>query len=92
MLLKCSCIIRSLWELAVGGFWDHRFVCFRNWKWEAGLMLPKVRTETARKSFYDIPNELKDINLVIIFKTRISEFYRSQAFLIIFKVGGCTGI
>ena len=39
-----------------------------------------------------IPNELKDINLVIIFKTRLLEFYRSQAFLIIFKVGGCTGI
>ena len=51
-------------------------------------MFPKVRTETARKSFYfngsklfnDIPNELKDINLVMIFKTRILELYRSQTF------------
>ena len=40
------------------------------------LMLPKERTETVRKSFYcngsklfnDIPNELKDINSVMIFK------------------------
>lgn len=38
------------------------------------LMLPKVRTATARKSFYfnvsklfnDIPNKLKDINSVMI--------------------------
>ena len=52
------------------------------------LMLPKVKIETARKSFYyngskifnDIPNELKDLNSVMIFKTRILEFYRSQAF------------
>lgn len=52
------------------------------------LMLPKVRTETAGKSFYfngsklfnDIPNELKDLNSLMIFKTRILEFYRSQAF------------
>ena len=51
-------------------------------------MLPKVRNETARKSFYfkgsklfnDIPNEMKDLNSVMIFKTRIVEFYRSQAF------------
>ena len=49
-------------------------------------MLPKVRTETAKKSFKyngsepfnDIPNELKDLNSVI-FKTRILKFYRSQA-------------
>ena len=52
------------------------------------LMLPKVRIETAWRSFYfngsklfnDIPNELKDPNSVMIFKTRILEFYRSQAF------------
>ena len=52
------------------------------------LMLPKVRTETARRSFYfkaskrfnDIPNEMKDLNSVMIFKTRILEFFRSQAF------------
>ena len=52
------------------------------------LMLSKVRTETARKSFYfkgsklfnDIPNEMKDLNSVMIFKTRILEFFRSQAF------------
>ena len=44
------------------------------------LMLPKVRTETARKSFYfngsklfnNIPNEMKDFISVIIFKTRIT--------------------
>ena len=52
------------------------------------LMLAKVRTETARKSFYfngsklfnDIPNEMKDLNSVMIFKTHILQFYRSQAF------------
>ena len=52
------------------------------------LMLPKVRTKTARKSFYfngsklfnDIPNEMKYHNSVMIFKTRILEFYRLQAF------------
>ena len=52
------------------------------------LMLPKVRTGTARKPFYfngsklfnDIPNEMKDLNSVMIFKTRILEFYRLQAF------------
>ena len=52
------------------------------------LMLPKVRTETARKSFYfngskifnDIPNEMKDLNSVMIFKTRILELYRFQSF------------
>ena len=57
-------------------------------------MLPKVRTETARKSFYfngsklfnDIPNEMKDLNSVMIFKTRILEFYRSQAFKLLFKL------
>jgi len=48
------------------------------------LMLPKVRTETARRSFYfnesklfnDIPNEMKDLNSIMISKTRILEFYR----------------
>ena len=52
------------------------------------LMLPKVRTETARKSSYfngsklfnDILNEMKDLNSVMIFKTHILEFYRSQTF------------
>ena len=52
------------------------------------LMLPKGRTETARKSFYfngsklfnDVPNEMKDLNSVMVFKTHILEFYRSQAF------------
>ena len=52
------------------------------------LMLPKVRTETGRKSFYfngskrfnDIPNEMKDLYSVMIFKTRILEFYILQAF------------
>ena len=52
-----------------------------------GLKIPKVRTETARKSSYfngsrlfnDIPNELEDINSVMIFKARILEFYESQA-------------
>ena len=47
-------------------------------------MLPKVRTETARRSFYfnesklfnDIPNEMKDLNSIMISKTRILEFYR----------------
>ena len=47
-----------------------------------------MRTETARKSFYfngsklfnNIPNEMKDFNSVMIFKTRILEFYRLQAF------------
>lgn len=51
------------------------------------LMLPKVRTETVRKSCYfkgsklfnDIPNEMKDLNSIMIFKTCILEFYRSQA-------------
>ena len=32
------------------------------------------------KLFNDIPNEMKDLNSVMIFKTRILEFYRSQAF------------
>ena len=57
-------------------------------------MLPKVRTETARKSFYfigsklfnDVPNELRDINSVMIFKIRILEFCRSQAFYIFLKL------
>ena len=51
-------------------------------------MLPKVRNETARKSFYfkgskrfiDILNEMKELNSAMIFKTRSLEFYRSQAF------------
>lgn len=53
-----------------------------------GLMLPNLRTETARKSFYfneselfnDMPDELKNIKSVMIFKTRFVKFYRSQAF------------
>ena len=51
------------------------------------LLLPKVRTETARKSFYfngsklfnNIPSEMKDFKSVVIFKTRILEFYRSKS-------------
>lgn len=42
------------------------------------LMLPKVRTETARKSslkgsklFSEIPNEMKELKSVMIFKTPI---------------------
>ena len=69
-------------------------------------MLPKVRTETARKSFYfkgsklfnDTVNSLltdtsirrtplmKDLNSVMIFKTRILKFYRSQAFQLLLKL------
>ena len=52
------------------------------------LLLPKVRTETARKSFYfngsklfnSIASEVKDSKSVVIFKTRILEFYRSKVF------------
>ena len=51
-----------------------------------------MRSETARKSFYfnesklfnDIPNEMKDLNSVMVFKPRILEFYRSKAFLELF--------
>ena len=47
------------------------------------LLLPKVRTETARKSFYfngsklfnSIAGEVKDSKSVVIFKTRILELY-----------------
>ena len=47
------------------------------------LLLPKVRTETARKSFYfngsklfnNISSEMKDSKSVAIFKTRILELY-----------------
>ena len=52
------------------------------------LVLPKVRTETARKSFYfkqsklfnNIASEMKDSKSVVIFKTRILELYTSNAF------------
>ena len=52
------------------------------------LLLPKVRTETARKSFYfngsklfnNIASEMKDSKSVVIFKTRILELYRSKVF------------
>ena len=52
------------------------------------LLLPKVRTETARKSFHfngsklfnSIPSEVKDSKSVVIFKTRILELYRSKVF------------
>ena len=50
------------------------------------LLLPKVRTETARKSFYfngsklfnNIASEIKDSKSIVIFKTRILELYRSS--------------
>ena len=52
------------------------------------LLLPKVRTETTRKSFYfngsklfnNIASEMKDSKSVVIFKTRILELYRSKVF------------
>ena len=52
------------------------------------LLLPKVRSETARKSFYfngsklfnNIASEMKDTKSVLIFKTRILELYRSKVF------------
>ena len=52
------------------------------------LLLPKVRTETARKSFYfngsklfnNLASEMKDSKSVVIFKTRILELYRSKLF------------
>ena len=52
------------------------------------LLLPKVRTETVRKSFYfngsklfnNIASEMKDSKSVVIFKTRILELYRSKVF------------
>ena len=55
-------------------------------------MIPKVRTETARKAFYfngsklfnNIPIEMKEYNSVVIFKNRILEFFRSSVFLVIF--------
>ena len=46
-------------------------------------MLPKVKKSfyfNGSKLFNDIPNEMKDLNSVMIFKTRISEFYGPQAF------------
>ena len=54
------------------------------------LLLPKVRTETARKSLYfkqsklfnNIASEMKDSKSVVIFKTRILELYRSNVFLV----------
>ena len=53
------------------------------------LLLPKVRTETARKSFYFngsklfsnmIASEVKDSRSVVIFKARILELYIDQKF------------
>ena len=52
------------------------------------LLLPKVRTETARRSFYfnrsklfnSIASEVKDSKSVVIFKTRILELCRSKVF------------
>ena len=52
------------------------------------LLLPKVRTETTRKSFYfngsklfdNIASEMKDSKSVVIFKTCILELYRSKVF------------
>ena len=52
------------------------------------LLLPKVRTETARKSFYfngsklfnNFASEMKDCKSVTIFKTRFLESYRSKLF------------
>ena len=52
------------------------------------LLLPKVRTETTRKSFYfngsklfnNIASETKDSKSVVIFKTRILELCRSKDF------------
>ena len=52
------------------------------------LLLPKVRTEMARKSFYfngsklfnHIASEMKDSKSVVIFKTLILELYRSKFF------------
>ena len=52
------------------------------------LLLPKVRPETARKSFYfngsklfnHIASEEKDSKSVVIFKTRMLELYRSRFF------------
>ena len=41
------------------------------------------------KTFYDISNELKHIDSVMVVKTRILEFYRWQTFLFFFKAGGC---
>ena len=56
-LFKCCSTAVALstlsgnWLLRGSGTIDLYFF-FGNWKWEASLMLPKVRTETARKSFY----------------------------------------
>ena len=52
------------------------------------LLLPKLRTEMARKSFYfngsklfnNIASEMKDSKSVVIFKTHILELYRSKVF------------
>ena len=52
------------------------------------LLLPKVRTKTARKSFYfnaskllnNIASEMKDSKSVVIFKTLTLELYRSTVF------------
>ena len=55
---------------------------------EHNLLLPEVRTETARKSFYfnesklfnNIASEVKDSKSVVIFKTRTLELHRSKVF------------
>ena len=57
------------------------------------LLLPKVITETARKSFYfngsklsnNIASEMKDFKSVVIFKTRILELHRSKVFSLLVK-------
>ena len=57
------------------------------------LLLPKVRTERARKSFYfnaskrfnNIASEMKDSKSVVIFTTRILELYRSKVFYLLVK-------
>ena len=57
------------------------------------LLLSKVRTERARKSFYfngsdlfnNIVSEMKDSKAVVIFKTRILELYRSKVFQLLVK-------
>ena len=57
------------------------------------LLLPKVITEMARKSFYfngsklfnNIASEMKDSKSAVIFKTRILELYRSKVFQLLVK-------
>ena len=57
------------------------------------LLLPKDRTERARKSFNfnaskrfnNIASEMKDSKSVVIFTTRILELYRSKDFYLLVK-------